>query len=391
MFPCAGFVPRGYSETRAWPLLVAVPRQGVSSAETLTWWQREAARHGYILAVVDTLNDQESPFDFSATAHQRLLACVRRLKLGLSVNDDRVVIAGHGVGGDMAMDVASNHPDVFAGVVSLAALGRRHLQWSARNSPDLGWYVVVGGRQNLLHAQMNGLLTRLFQRSRETKQYNNALFSRYPERGFESFHEELPTVFEWLRTCLRTSHPKQVNARMMRSSDTSWHWLEFRSIPRKYQTLEQPVASDDAPSDGAFVSAEIGGNNSISIGRLPDDVFVKLSPDLPDIDVSKPVLIRAGGKTRRVDFNPSVRDLLEEYRRTGDHIRLLSYERAGGEITFIVFPSSPTVCTSPQRGRSRRHRKSGTAKALLKWLHPRVRQSQCGRRQSPREPVPGTS
>ena len=91
----------------------------------------------------------------------------------------------------------------------------------------------------------------------------------------------------------------------------------------RYQSLEQPIAANAAPDLGAPISAGLSANNGIVIGKLPADTFLKLSPDMPGIDVSQPVLLRrTGGKSRHVDYQPSARDLLEEFRRTGDRERL---------------------------------------------------------------------
>jgi len=320
-FNAIGRLPADYSANRAYPLLIAVPRQGVSLEDTLAWWTPQAERFGYITIVPEVIDQHSEQYGAEAEQHNRLLKFLCRIKLGLHVNDNRVFIAGHGVGGEIAMDMASSHPDQFAGVISIAGLGRRHVQWMAHNSAELGWYVVIGERQPFWYERLRLLLKKLLGRISAYGQNCNMVLVRYPERGFESFYEESPAIFEWMEVTSRNPWPDVISADVARSSDLSWHWVQFDSLPAKFTALENPTTFRDSPGRTATVSARILPGNGFHLGTLPSSGAVLLSPEIPGIDVTKEVRVRVRGKTIRVDYGPSVRDLLEHYAATGERVR----------------------------------------------------------------------
>jgi len=246
---------------------------------------------------------------------------VHYLKLAFRVDDNRVFVAGHGTGADAAMDVASCHPDLFAGVVSVSALARTHLQWTAHNSPNLGWYIVQGERQPHWYQRNRILLTRLLKRMEVYEQHCNMVLVRYPNRGFESFGEEVPAAFEWMEETRRNPWPQLISADTMRSSDLSWHWLQLDSLPPRFQALETPTPVEQRVRSNGTVRARQTPGNGFDIRTAPANGCVLLSPEMPGLDVSKEIRVRARSRTRRVEFRPSVRDLLEHYAETGERIR----------------------------------------------------------------------
>jgi len=320
---CTGIVPSEYTTTRKYPLVIAVPRQGISTEDTIQWWAGQANRFGFIVAVPEVMPQNSDQYSADATVHSQMLKLIRQLKLGLQVDDNRVFIAGHGVGGDIAMDIASSHPELFAGVVSLAGLGRHHLQWSAHNSADLAWYIVVGERQHAWFQRMDILLKRLFTRISGIKRFCNVVLVRYPERGFESFSEELPAIFEWMNSTVRDPWPTKIRGRTMRSTDLSWGWLRLNSLPERFQTLEAPTTSTDSIPRYANIEASLAKNNAIRISKAPSGGVILLSSEMPGIDPTKKISIRGKGADQRIEFRPSLRDMLDEYARTGERSRLV--------------------------------------------------------------------
>lgn len=321
---CLGQVPGEYTTTRRYPLLIAFPRGGGTAAMTLAWWSEQADRHGYVLAVPQIYGPEDGAYDASAKQHQQVLDMIRRLKTSLSIDDDRVFIVGHGIGGEASMDIASAHPDLFAGVVSLAGLGRKHLLWTVRNSTSLPWYVVVGTRQPFYAARMILLLRKLFDRVPSTGrvEYCNAMLASYPERGFESYVEELPNLFQWMSLQTRPEYSDRISAATLKSTDRSWYWLELDSIADRFVSMDEPSTYDDAPSGNGRVEAEINGN-LVRIRSLPGDATLRLSPDLPEVNLGEPIrILRSGSRSQKIDYKPSTRDLLEDFRLRRDRARL---------------------------------------------------------------------
>ncbi|MCA9085410.1 MAG: alpha/beta hydrolase [Planctomycetaceae bacterium] len=321
---CIGLVPGEYSETRRYPLLIALPRAGGTSEETLQWWQKDAERNGYVLVVPEIYSPADTEYVANVSQHEKLLALIRRLKSGLSVDDDRVFIAGHGIGGEAAMDLAASHPDVFAGMISLAGLGRRHLLWTAQNSTTLPWYVVVGTRQPFYYTRMELLLRKLFSRRSAPGRVEvcDFLLARYEERGYESFAEELPNLFRWMGLQSRRPMPDLIQAETVRSCDRNWYWMEFQELPEKLTPLDEDNTFDQRPEPATgSIHCQVKGNY-FKLLSLPSTAFLKLSPAIPGFDPEQPVTIRtSAGRSQNVQFEPSVRDLLNEFRSTHDSRR----------------------------------------------------------------------
>ena len=141
-----GRLPAEYQTARKYPLLVAFPQAGVTVEQTRQWWQPHTDRHGYVLLVPELYDVKEWHYDASAEQHSQFVESLTRVKAMLSIDDDRVFLVGHEIGGEVAMDIGNAHPDLFAGIASIAGLGRRHIQWTAHNAPQLPWYIVVGTR-----------------------------------------------------------------------------------------------------------------------------------------------------------------------------------------------------------------------------------------------------
>ncbi len=323
---CVGLVPSEYADTRDYPLLIAFPYGGGTADITLRLWKEHAARHGFVLAVPELFDPNGNGYDATADQHQQMLSLIQRLKRGLAIDDDRVFVAGHGIGADAAMDIATAHPDLFAGVVSISGLGRKHMLWTAQNSSTLPWYVVAGTRQPHYNTKLMSLLQRLLSRipSRGRLEYCNAMVAVYPERGFESYAEEFPALFEWMALQRRADPGNRIDATTLRSTDLSWYWIELESISQQHVSLDGPNSPDDRPDSKGEVEAEISEkSNLIRITSLPGQGFVRLSPDLPGIDLSKTIRIqRVGKRHKQVDYQPSLRDLMEDFRARRDASQL---------------------------------------------------------------------
>lgn len=323
MLGCLGRVPPEYHDSRSYPLIIAFPREGMPADVMLEWWGGQASRHGCIVVVPEAYRDDVGAYDASADQHRRFLTLLRRLKLGLRVDDDRVFAVGHGIGGEAAMDMATAHSEVFAGIVSVAGLGRRHLQWTSQNAAEMPWYIVVGGRQGLWFERLHLLLNKLFRRGGESRSIADVVLVKYPERGFETFFEESAALFEWMQKQRRTMLPEQLNPQILRSTDLRWSWLELQSLPSQFALLDRPSGWNDGPFQPAVVEARLTRNNGIIISRSPQTaITLKLSRSMPGIDLQKPIAVSAGRERRTVNYSPQISDLLDELWQTGERKRL---------------------------------------------------------------------
>lgn len=320
-------LPAEYSQTRRWPLLLAFPRTDSEADAWVDWWRAQTQAAGWILAVVVLAEDaagnlnSEQRYSASATEHLQVLSLLRRLKRGFCIDDTRMFTAGHGPGGEAAMDMIASHPQQFTGVAAISTSGRRHLQWTAGNAIEKPWYVVIGEAHPFWYERMNLLTAKFFRRGSEIETYFDIMFVRYPQRGAESFAGEADDILEWMQLYRREAFPRQIYTRILRSTDTDYGWAELKSIPAQ-------IAQLDTPSDPEADSFRPGTlnvrtvRNAIIVESAPGDLDLFISPRLPDLDPQQPLRIVFGGRTQRIDYEPNVIDMLSRLYQTGDHDRL---------------------------------------------------------------------
>ena len=273
------------------------------------------SENGYVVVVPELYSAEAAEYLASAESHRQLLNCIRRIKHGLSVDDDRVFIGGHGIGGEVAADFVSGHPDLFAGVISIAGLGRRSLHFTNHNCPFVPWYMVVGERQPAWYDRLRIFVERMFRRDSRTHEINDFILVRYPNRGFESFFEESPRLFEWMARQRRATMPnKLVDVTLMRSTDTSWYWANLDGLSNPSGNMDEPTDWNATPERTTRLSVQITSRNSIRVSSQPCDLVIHVSPDLPGIDVQKSITYISGRTRRKVDYAPSLKAMLDEYR-----------------------------------------------------------------------------
>ena len=159
-------------------------------------------------------------------------------------------------------------------------------------------------------------------RANDAEKFCDAMLVKYPNRGPESYAEETDDIFAWMDVHRRNRFPEKIFADILRSTDLSWSWVQVNSVPSQFTKLDAPSRS----SDDGFRPAQLSAHRTKSgfaVTRCPGTACsVLLSPDMPDFDIQKPYLITNGSKRVTVNYDPDIRVLLEEVRRTGDRSRL---------------------------------------------------------------------
>ncbi|MBL8809343.1 MAG: hypothetical protein JNM43_04120 [Planctomycetaceae bacterium] len=323
-----GIVPPEYHETRRYPLVIAFPGSEADPRQWLDWWKNEAVARGFIVVTPVWPSAEEEPrvpgsvYTASAQFHDRFMGLMRVLKRGLQIDDDRVFVAGHGPGGEAALDMMASHSQLFAGVVSISSTGRRHLQWTMTNAIEKPVYFVIGDAHPEWFDRTNILSARFFRRGEEIQKYFDVMFIKYPERTAENFSEEIMDVFEWMSVHRRQKFPEQLHAKILRSTDLDWGWAKLTSLPPQFAQLDAP---SDAMAEGfkpATMNVRLTSRNAIIIEAKPAPMTLYLSPEMPGIDLANPIRIAAGRNSKSIDYQPSLPDLLQRLYETGDRSRL---------------------------------------------------------------------
>lgn len=324
-----GCVPPEYHESRQYPVLIAMHGPFDDASRHLSYLRAIAENRGYILVAPDwskkTGDVSDVPptsYATSAEFHRQFLGLMLRLKQNLRIDDDRVFISGHSFGGDVAMDLASSHPDLFAGLISICGTGSRHLQWTASNAIQMPWYIVIGDAQAGWFDRMGPLSAKLFKRDTEMKIVFDATFIKYPSRGLEIYHEEFSSIFDWMSRYRRNRAPEKIYANLLRSTDLHWSWVRLKGLPPQFAQLDAEASTPNATYRPAELNLQSDDSNLIRIRSTPADVTILLSPDLKNLNLEKPIRIYNGRKNISVDYDPEVVHLLDELYSTGDRARL---------------------------------------------------------------------
>src|SRR5262249_43546666 len=186
-------LPREYTPTRQYPVLIVLHHGGEKPAQLIERFAREAADHGYILAAPAWARGLADEYGYTEREHDAVVDTLRDLRRRFGVDSDRVFLFGFGGGGEMAFDVGLARPHLFAGVLPMCAGPSYYPKRYWRNAQYLPFYVVNGTKagtsQSAIREQFNNWVLRGYP----------ALWVEYKGRGTEFLSGEVPAMFDWMR------------------------------------------------------------------------------------------------------------------------------------------------------------------------------------------------
>jgi hypothetical protein len=324
-------LPPEYRHSRPTPVLVVLHQAGDGPRDILNRWSDAAAEHGYILAAPSWqpggLNG--NAYTYSERDHVVVLNTLRDLKRHFNVDEDRVFLFGLGEGGAMAFDVGLGHPDLFAGVLPMAAGPQFHAALCWRNGQYLPFYVVHGNRGpngDKIRQQFELWVQRNFP----------MLWVDYKGRGVEWFAGEVPLMFDWMRSKRRDFRMKQLGTSgaggmfgnefcTLRACDNHFYWLSTDELlPRNTNSAEHWRVGVQPAS----LTARINDNNSImvnatGVGRIT--IWLGRNAKGEDmIDFDKKVTVTVGFtiKVNQIKKTPDPEVMLEDLYQRGDRQQL---------------------------------------------------------------------
>ncbi|MEM8946932.1 MAG: peptidase, partial [Planctomycetota bacterium] len=227
-------LPPEYDPYRRYPTLLVLNGAYNSPEQELSFWagaqprdaegnfiggrKGQAMRRGYITIAVQWLKRQQYRYEYSLREHEAVLATLRDATRRFSVDTDRVFLAGHGVGGDAAWDLAQAHPDLWAGVIPFVAKRdpvKKYIQFYWENSAFVPLYFVAGEKDGLKMSLNASLWDEYL-----TNRFDTTIVE-YLGRGQEPFHDEILHIFDWmaLPNHRRLGSPKEFTCSTMRPWD----------------------------------------------------------------------------------------------------------------------------------------------------------------------------
>ena len=332
-FPYLVQLPPEYDPYRKYPTLLVLNGAYNSPDQEVSFWagapprddagkpngprNGQAMRHGYITIAVQWQKPQQYHYEYSFREHEAILACLRDATRRFSIDTDRVFLAGHGIGGDAAWDLAQAHPDMWAGVIPFVAKRdevRKYIQFYFENAEFVPLYFVAGEKDGMKMSQNAQMWDRYLRKRFDTT------VVEYLGRGQEPFHDEILHIFEWMQlpNHRRLGSPKEFACQTMRPWDNYFWWIEGHDFPREVHPEQWPNRSA-RPNE---IYGRVTKQNTLWAKSSAEKTTIWLSPEV--VDFSQPIEIKLNGRKltkARGSTEPDLQVLLEDVRTRGERLR----------------------------------------------------------------------
>ncbi|MEO6725636.1 MAG: prolyl oligopeptidase family serine peptidase, partial [Blastocatellia bacterium] len=146
------FVPANYATSndaaKKWPLVVALHGMGGDENSFFAGYnngeiKRIAEARGYIIACPKGRGPAAM---YMGTAERDVLDVIKEVKREYAIDDSRVYLMGHSMGGYGSWSVAVNNPDLFAAIAPISGGGQPLVIGKLKGITNVPWIVVHGDK-----------------------------------------------------------------------------------------------------------------------------------------------------------------------------------------------------------------------------------------------------
>lgn len=148
--PYRFFVPSNYDAKKKWPLVVALHGMGqdensffANSSYNNGEMKRIAEARGYLVVCPKGRAPASMYF---GSAETDVIDVLKAMKRDYSIDDDRVYLMGHSMGGYGTWSVAVNHPDLFAALGPISGGGQPMVMMGLKKIAHVPWIVIHGDK-----------------------------------------------------------------------------------------------------------------------------------------------------------------------------------------------------------------------------------------------------
>jgi predicted esterase len=146
--PYRFFVPSNYDATKKWPLVVALHGMGGDENSFFTSYnngemKRIAEARGYLVVCP---KGRAPASMYMGSAETDVIDVLKAMKRDYSIDDDRVYLMGHSMGGYGTWSVAVNHPDLFAAIGPISGGGQPLVMMGLKKITNVPWVVIHGDK-----------------------------------------------------------------------------------------------------------------------------------------------------------------------------------------------------------------------------------------------------
>jgi pimeloyl-ACP methyl ester carboxylesterase len=315
-------LPPEYDPYRRYPTIVAIHGEMTNAEREINWWAGDwagnvrigqATRYGYIVIAPAWTEAHQGHYSYSAREHAAVLNSLRDACRRFSIDTDRVYLTGHSIGGDAAWDIGLAHPDLWAGVIPIAAQADRYCTFYVDNARHVPFYVVAGeldGAKMVGNARAN--------LDRWLRFGVDATVIEYRGRGHDDFYDEILQLFGWMGHFHRDFFPRSFACKTMRSWDNFFWWVEIDGLPPRSSV----DPGDWPPPNGTQackVTGKIIGKNGLTVTTGSSGATVWISPEMLNFKERATITVngrRVNGGNQMV--KPDLHTMLEDVRTRGD-------------------------------------------------------------------------
>jgi predicted esterase len=315
-------LPPEYDPHRRYPTIVTLHGSGSTAEQQIDWWAGpqsangsrlgQATRHGYIVVAPNWAQNQQKSYRYSVEEHGAVLNSLRDACRRFAIDTDRVFLSGHSMGGDAAWDIGIAHPDLWAGMIPIAAVADKYVAHYWENAAYVPFYLVDGGLDGDNQVRNARDLDRYFRHG------YNVTVVEYEGRGHEHFYDEILRIFDWMGRYHRNFFPREFTCRSMREWDNFFWWVELHDLPERAVVDPQswPLPRGTL---AAKTEAEINEKNGINVRTSAAYATVWLAPEM--VNFSQPVRVMVNGSRSKPGdpaVDPDIQVLLEDARTRAD-------------------------------------------------------------------------
>ena len=163
--PYSLFVPRGYDKAKKYPLMVALHGLGSNNSQMIRYpgFTRLAQEHGYIIVAPMGYNSsgwygsrgqisrRGNPRNLGELSEKDVLNVLGIVREEYSIDDKRIYLMGHSMGGGGTWHLGMKYPDIWAGLAPVAPAPPRNIS-DLKKIKHLPVIVVCGDKDGLVRS-----------------------------------------------------------------------------------------------------------------------------------------------------------------------------------------------------------------------------------------------
>lgn len=142
------FVPAKYDARQKWPLIVALHGMGGDENSFFNGYARgaikaEAEQRGYLIVCP---KGRGSASMYMGAAERDVIDVLKEMRREYNIDENRIYLMGHSMGGYGTWSVAVNHPDLFAALAPISGGGTPPVVMGLKKIAHIPWLVTHGDK-----------------------------------------------------------------------------------------------------------------------------------------------------------------------------------------------------------------------------------------------------